>query len=49
MYEYRGYTIIISKSTAAVLAYKDGKLIYTAATDSDIEDIIDSAMSQTLQ
>ena len=43
--ENTGYKIISSKSRAAVLAYKDGKLIYTAATDSDIEDIIDSAMS----
>lgn len=45
-YTYRGYTVVISPKTAAVLAYKAGKLIFQAATDSDVEEFIDSLLSE---
>ena len=45
-YTYRGYTIVLSPKMAAVLAYKAGKLIFQAATESDMEELIDSSLSE---
>lgn len=45
-YTYRGYKIVISPKKVAVLAYKAGKLIFQASTEPDIEEIIDSSMSE---
>lgn len=45
-YTYRGYTIIISPKTAAVLAYKAGKLAFQAATETDVEELINSSLSE---
>lgn len=41
MYEYRGYTIIISKVDSCVYARKAGKLIFTAHDEPTIESMID--------
>lgn len=42
-YEYKGYTIVISRKNSAVYAYKNGKLAYTADTDKGVEYLINSA------
>lgn len=42
MYTYKGYTIVISRNSADVLAYKSGKLVFKASTEPDIESMIDS-------
>lgn len=41
-YTYRGYQILISSTTADVLAFRAGKLAFRAATEKDIESMIDS-------
>ena len=41
-YTYRGYQIVIPSEGMAVLAFKTGKLRYQAATETDIESMIDS-------
>ena len=45
-YTYRGYTIIISSKAATVWAYKAGKLAFQAATETDLEELIDSSLSE---
>lgn len=45
-YTYRGYTIIISPKTAAVLACRSGRVIFQAATETDVEELIDSLLSE---
>lgn len=45
-YTYRGYTIVISSKTAAVFAYRSGRVIFKAATESDVEELIDSSLSE---
>lgn len=45
-YIYRGYTIVISPKTAAVFAYRSGRVIFKAATETDIEELIDSSLSE---
>ena len=45
-YTYRGYTIVISPKTVAVLVFQAASLVFQTATETEAEELIDSLLSE---